>query len=77
MKTELKRATIYLDTNLHQALRIKAVQTDRTVSDLVNEAIKRSLVEDAEDLAAFQERAEEPDLIFEEVLKDLKVRGKI
>ena len=73
----MKRATIYVDANLHRALRVKAAQTDRTISDLVNEAVRLSLAEDAEDLAAFGERAREPNLAFESVLKDLKRRGKL
>jgi plasmid stability protein len=77
MKTTLKRATLYLDTDIHKALRVKAAETDRTLSDLVNEAVKQSLAEDNEDLAAFEERATEPNLSFERVLKDLKRRGKI
>ncbi len=73
----VKRATIYVDASLHRALRVKAAQTDRTISDLVNEAVRLSLAEDAEDLAAFEERAREPNLAFESVLKDLKRRGKL
>ncbi len=73
----VKRATIYVDASLHRALRVKAAQTDRTISDLVNEAVRLSLAEDAEDLAAFEERAREPNLAFERVLKDLKRRGKL
>ena len=77
MKTLQKRATIYFDPELHRALRLKAAETDRSISELVNEAIKLRLADDAEDLAAFDERAVEPNLDFEEVLKDLKQRGKI
>jgi len=77
MKNSQKRATIYFDPFLHRALRVKAAETDRSVSDLVNEAVKLHLAEDAEDLAAFEERAHEPNLPFEDVLKDLKQRGKI
>ena len=77
MHPSQKRATIYLDQDLHRALRIKAAETDQSISALVNEAVKLSLAEDAEDLAAFAERALEPNLPFEEVLKDLKQRGKI
>ena len=73
----VKRATIYVDASLHRALRVKAAQTDRTISDLVNEAVRLSLAEDAEDLAAFEERAREPNLAFESVIKDLKRRGKL
>lgn len=72
-----KRATVYFDPGLHKALRIKAVQMERSLSDLVNDAVRRSLAEDAEDLAAFEARAREPDLAFEDVLRDLRRRGKI
>ncbi len=77
MSTVPKRATIYFDPALHRALRVKAAETDRSLSDLVNEAVKLSLVEDADDLAAFEERAIEPDLSFEDVVKDLKRSGTI
>ena len=73
----LKRATVYFDPALHRALRIKAASTERSLSDLVNDAIRASLAEDAEDLAAFDARANEPSLAFEDVLKDLKRRGKL
>jgi hypothetical protein len=56
---------------------LKAAETDRSLSDLVNESIKLSLTEDAEDLAAFEERASEPNLPFEAVVKELRKRGKI
>ncbi len=77
MPSPQKRATVYFDPELHRALRLKAVETDRSLSELVNEAVKLTLAEDAEDLAAFEERASEPDLPFESVVKDLKRRGKI
>lgn len=77
MKNSQKRATIYFDPELHRALRLKAADTERSVSELVNEAVKLRFADDAEDLAAFEERAGEPNLDFETVLKDLKQRGKI
>ena len=72
-----KRSTIYLDPTLHRALRIKAVHANRSMSDLVNEAVRVSLREDREDLAAFDERAKEPTISYEELLKDLQAHGKI
>jgi hypothetical protein len=75
--SDVKRATVYFDSSLHKALRVKAAQTEHSVSDLVNVAVRRSLAEDADDLAAFDERAKEPNLAFEDVLKDLKRRGKL
>jgi len=77
MSTTQKRATVYLDPELHRALRVKAAETDRTMSDLVNEAIQLALAEDAEDLAALDQRAGEPNLPFEDVVKELRKRGKI
>jgi len=77
MSTDNKRATIYFDPELHRALRLKAAETDRSVSDLVNEAVKLALIEDAEDLSAFTERANEREQPFEDVVMDLRRRGKI
>ena len=65
---------MYLDSALHRALRLKAAETDRSISDLVNDAIRQSLREDAIDLEAFERRAKEPSLSFEAVVKDLKRR---
>ncbi len=72
-----KRATIYLDPDLHRAVRMKAVEVEKSVSDLVNAAVRQSLAEDADDLAAFRARAKEPNLDFEAVVKDLRRRGKL
>ena len=72
-----KRATVYFEPYLHRALRLKAAETDRSVSELVNDAVREALAEDAEDLAAFEDRADEQDLKFETVVKDLKRCGKI
>jgi plasmid stability protein len=72
-----RRATIYLDPELHRALRVKAAETDQSISDLVNFAVRQTLTEDAEDLAAYRARAKEPSLDFESVLKDLRRRGKL
>jgi hypothetical protein len=77
MKNANKRATVYLDPDLHRAVRLKAAETEQSFSELINEAVRLSLAEDALDLAAFEERAAEPDLPFEDVVKDLRRRGKI
>ena len=74
---QLKRATVYFDPSLHKALRVKAAHTDRSLSELVNAAVRQTLGEDAQDLATFAARAKDPTLSFEEVLKDLKRRGKL
>ena len=72
-----KRATIYLEPELHRAVRMKAAEIEKSVSDLVNAAVRQSLAEDADDLAAFRARAKEPNLDFEAVVKDLRRRGKL
>ena len=77
MGTAARRATVYLDPELHKALRLKAVATSQSVSELVNRAIKESLAEDAADLAAFEERAGEPLIRYDEIIKRLKRDGRI
>ncbi len=77
MTSTQKRATVYFDPDLHRALRVKAAETDRSLSEIVNEAVQLSLAEDVEDFAAFEDRAGEPNLRFEAVVKDLKRRGEI
>lgn len=72
-----KRATVYFEADLHKALRMKAAQSEQSITHLVNAAVRRSLAEDADDLAAFEARASEPNLAFEDVLADLKRRGKL
>jgi hypothetical protein len=72
-----KRATVYFDAALHRALRLKAVETDQSLSELVNAAVRSTLAADAEDLATFESRAREPNLDFESVLKDMRRRGTL
>jgi len=76
-ETQQKRATVYFDPYLHRALRLKAAETDRSISELVNEAVQSALAEDADDIEAFDVREKEADYSFEDVVKDLKRRGKI
>ncbi len=72
MKTLPKRATVYFDPQLHRALRLKAAESALSLSQLINSAVRQSLAEDAENLEAFEERAREPNLSFQAVLKDLR-----
>ena len=77
MATAAKRATIYLDPILHKALKLKSVETSRSISDLVNTAIRESLAEDAEDLAAIDKRSDETLISYDEMIKRLKNDGRI
>lgn len=72
-----KRATIYLDPELHTALKVKAAHTERSMSELVNDAVREALREDEEDLKTFADRAAEPTMSYEALLADLKAHGKI
>jgi hypothetical protein len=72
-----KRATIYLNADLFRVIRIKSAETSKSVSEIVNDAVRLSLAEDAEDLAAFDERAHEAVITFEKVRKELRRHGKI
>ncbi|MGD0309694.1 MAG: CopG family transcriptional regulator [Acidobacteriota bacterium] len=77
MSDAATRSTIYFEPELHRALRLKAAHTRRSISNLVNNAVRQALQEDQEDLAAFEERVKEPLISYEQLLNDLKKHGKI
>ena len=77
MAIQTKRTTIYLDADLHKALRLKSIEKSRSVSDLVNEAVRECLAEDAEDILAFEDRVNEPLVSYDEMVKKLKKDGRI
>jgi len=77
MSGATKRSTVYFDPQLHAALRLKAAHANRSLSELVNDAVRAALAEDQEDLAAFEDRVAEPTMSYEALLDDLKVHGKI
>ena len=72
-----KRATVYFEADVHRALRLRAAASDRSISDMVNDAVKVVLAEDAEDLAAFSERKSDKNLSFDAFVQGLKRRGRI
>ena len=72
-----KRSTVYFDPSIHHALKLKSVTTHLSISELIDEALKLFMREDQEDLNAFSERANEPEISYEELLNDLKEHGKI
>jgi len=74
---EAKRVTVYFDPDVHKALRLKAAGTERSVSSMVNDAVRAALAEDAEDLSAFEERLHEPTIDFDEFVASLRRRGKL
>jgi len=77
MATQTKRATIYFDPELHKALKIKALETSRSITDLVNQAVRESLSEDAEDIFAYEERKDEKVISYDQMLKNLRKDGRI
>ena len=72
-----KRSTVYFEPEIHQALRVKAASAHLSVSEVVNEAVRLLMQEDQEDLNAFSERVDEPEISYEALLNDLKKHGKI
>lgn len=77
MKRDVIRSTVYFEPELHEALRLKSASSHRSISDLVNEAVRESLREDYEDLAAIAERVHEPAISYEALLTKLKSNGKL
>ena len=72
-----KRTTIYLEPELHQALRMKSAEVNSSISELINQMVRERLNEDAEDLKAFRDRADEPVMSYETFLQDLEAHGKL
>ncbi|MEZ5501065.1 MAG: ribbon-helix-helix domain-containing protein [Steroidobacteraceae bacterium] len=72
-----KRATVYFDPEVHKALRLRAAANDRSISDMVNDAVRASLAEDAADLAAFNKRKNERSTSFDSFVQGMKRRGLI
>ncbi len=72
-----KRTTVYFEPDIHKALRLKSAVSERSISEMVNDAVRASLAEDAEDLAAFDDRAKEPTVDFEDFVKKMKRSGKL
>jgi plasmid stability protein len=72
-----KRATVYFTAELHKALRLRAAASDRSISDMVNDAVRVALAEDAVDLEAFAERRNEKSTSFENLVSSLKRRGRL
>jgi len=74
---EAVRSTVYLAPELHRALRLKAAQSQRSMSDILNEALRQALREDEEDLTAVRSRAKEHSLGYEDFLSKLKADGTL
>jgi plasmid stability protein len=77
MEANTTRATIYLDREVHKALRLKAAETHRSISEIVSDAVREALREDEEDLAIIAERAGEKTISYEQLLAELKANGRI
>jgi len=72
-----KRTTVYLNSALHKALRVKALETDHSMSDLIQEAIRLSLAEDANDFSAYDQRKDESGMAYEDMLRTLRENGRL
>lgn len=75
--SEPRRTTVYLDPELHRALRLRSAESDISISEMVNDAVRLALAEDAADLEALTARKREPAIDFETVVRDLKRRGRL
>ena len=72
-----QRSTVYFDPQMHKALRLKAAQENRSVSDIVNEAVALLASEDAEDIADFDSRRAEPTVDYASFVQKLKNDGTL
>ena len=74
---ESVRATVYLAAELHQALRLKSAHSQRSMSEIVNDALRQALREDEDDLRAVRSRTGERTLGYEAFLSKLKADGTL
>ena len=72
-----KRATVYFEADVHRAQRLRAAANERSMSDMVNDAVKAALAEDAVDLEAFDKRRKERSTPFESFVRGMKRRGRL
>ena len=77
MIKEGKRTTIYLDPDLHKALKLKAIETSSSMSELINNAVKESIIEDLEDSDAFVDRVNEELISYDAMIRKLKNNGRL
>ena len=77
LMSDARRVTVYFEANVHRALKLKAAASDRSVSEMVNDAVRAALADDAEDLEGFEKRAHEPERAFEDFVRSLRRSGKI
>ena len=77
MVAQMQRTTIYFDPDLHKALKLKALETSRSITDLVNQSVRDALSEDIEDINVFEERKNEALISYEQMLRKLKNNGTI
>ena len=68
---------MYLEDDVHRALRLKAAETRESMSQLVNDAVRILLAEDLEDITAWKERRNEKSFGYEEFLEQLRADGTI
>jgi plasmid stability protein len=74
---ETKRATIYFDADVHHALRLRAAACNRSISDMVNEAVRVTLAEDVDDLKDVDQRQAEASSSFEVFVTNLRDSGRL
>jgi hypothetical protein len=74
---ETKRATVYFNADVHRALRLRAAACNRSISDMVNEAVLMTLAEDADDLRDAGQRETEQSYSFEEFVTSLRNSGRL
>ena len=69
------RTTITINDKLFRTLKLRAAQSDKSVSSLVEEAIKYQILEDIEDIEDAQGRAKEEEYSFDDLVKQYKAEG--
>ncbi len=73
------KTTLYLDSTLYKTMRLRAVETQQSVSALINDALQAQLAEYLADITTIRDRLakKEQPLAYEDALKELQKSGAI
>ena len=69
------RTTITINDKLFRALKLRAAESNESISSIVEDALKYHILEDLEDLQAVKDRENEPSINFDDFVRELKADG--
>lgn len=69
------RTTITINDKLYRALKMRAADSDASISQLIENAVKYQVLEDLEDIEDAKKRQQESSYSFDDLVAQLKAEG--